>query len=98
MSKTLSPWFALLVPLGTLVFGTPLFFDERADLRPGDSGKTLYRTAALLSALAAATIFVAHLFEYWHHPLQGLATIMGAMRFPYEFPAITAFMSWWSWF
>ena len=72
--------FALLAWLSMPVFAAPLLLDLHADQqRPGDSGKALYRAAALLSTLAAATIFVAHLFEYWHHPLEGLATVMGAM-------------------
>lgn len=72
--------FALLAFLSIPAFAAPLFLDAHADQqRPGDSGKTLYRTAALLSVILAAIIFIAHLFKYWHHPLEGLATVMGAM-------------------
>ncbi len=39
MSKTLSPWFALLVPLGTLVFGAPYFLTNAPTCVPATAAK-----------------------------------------------------------
>ena len=78
-SDTTSP-LVLLALISIPVFVAPLFLDVYADQQhPGDSRKTLYRAASLLSVLLAGIIFVAHCSSYWHHPLEGLATVMGAL-------------------
>ncbi|MBQ6657409.1 MAG: hypothetical protein IJM64_09020 [Ottowia sp.] len=79
MNHIPSPFLEILVLLGILVLGAPLFLDAYADRSPSSGGKTLYRASALLAAIAAAALFAAHCAAYWHHPLEGLATVMGAL-------------------